>query len=156
MEEAHRDGLRHRIVFILVQDPEGRLLLQKRSDNVAVYPGTWDVSAAGHVDEGETYDAAAQRELQEELGLSGFPLQKIDYYYGETITDWRHINRFRTVYRTVIPHDTPLHLSAEEVTGVRWVTMLELQQLVATQPDDIALGLADLVERYYQPKPTDQ
>lgn len=68
--EAHRNpSLLHRSVGILVFC-DGKLLVQKRSPTKDTYPGYWTCSAAGHVDSGETYDSAAVRELQEELGLS--------------------------------------------------------------------------------------
>jgi isopentenyl-diphosphate delta-isomerase len=65
----HRLGLRHRAVHIFVFDQAGRLYLQLRRWDKDQYPGHWDSSAAGHVSPGESYDAAAARELAEELGI---------------------------------------------------------------------------------------
>lgn len=67
--EVHRMGWKHRAVHIMVQDPLGRVYLQKRSALKDCHPGTWDTSCSGHVDAGETYDIAAIRELEEELGI---------------------------------------------------------------------------------------
>lgn len=66
---VHREGLLHRAVHVLLLDPQGRLWLQRRSPAKDTYPGMWTSSASGHVDPGEDYLAAAQRELREELGL---------------------------------------------------------------------------------------
>lgn len=66
--EVHRLGLRHRAVHVLVFNEQGAVFLQKRSRSKDTFPGAWDSSAAGHLTVGETYDAAAVRELQEELG----------------------------------------------------------------------------------------
>jgi isopentenyl-diphosphate delta-isomerase type 1 len=68
-QEAHRLGLKHRAVHILIFNAEGKVFLQKRSREKDVAPGLWDSSCSGHVDAGEDYDAAARRELAEELGL---------------------------------------------------------------------------------------
>ena len=65
----HRDGLRHRAVHVLLLDGRGRLYLQRRSMQKDTHPGKWTSSASGHVDPGEGYEAAAARELAEELGL---------------------------------------------------------------------------------------
>ena len=69
-DEIHGDPtLRHRAVHIFVRDDEGRVLLQLRSKDKRVQPGRWDTAVGGHVDPGESYEEAALRELQEELGL---------------------------------------------------------------------------------------
>jgi isopentenyldiphosphate isomerase len=75
--EVHRLGLRHRAVHMLIQDGEGRIYLQRRSPLKDVDPNLWDTSAAGHVDRGEDYLAAARRELEEELGLTDVDLQAL-------------------------------------------------------------------------------
>ncbi len=68
-DEVHARGLRHRAVLIFVFNAAGQIFLQKRSMTKDVSPGLWTVSCSGHVDAGEEYDIAAQRELGEELGL---------------------------------------------------------------------------------------
>jgi isopentenyl-diphosphate delta-isomerase type 1 len=66
---VHANGDWHRTVHVWVTDPAGRLLLQRRAASKESYPGTWDVSAAGHIASGGTAVAAALRELEEELGI---------------------------------------------------------------------------------------
>lgn len=78
--EIHSDpSLIHRVVHVLVFDKKGRLLLQKRSLNKDVAPGKWDTSVGGHVNPGEDILEAAQREMKEELGISGC---RLDYLYA--------------------------------------------------------------------------
>jgi 16S rRNA (adenine1518-N6/adenine1519-N6)-dimethyltransferase len=74
--EVHGDNLRHRAVHILIFNKTGDVLLQKRSRWKDQNPLRWDSSAAGHVRAGESYDMAAQREMEEELGLR-IPLKKV-------------------------------------------------------------------------------
>jgi len=76
--EVHRRGLRHRAVHVLVFNGEGQLFLQRRSLTKDCFPGVWDSSASGHLMPVETYDAAAVRELEEELGWKAEePLQRL-------------------------------------------------------------------------------
>jgi isopentenyldiphosphate isomerase len=63
-------ALIHRSVHILVVSPDGRLLLQKRSLRKDTQPGKWDTSVGGHVGFGQSYEEAARREAEEELGMS--------------------------------------------------------------------------------------
>lgn len=69
LERCLRDGLLHRAVAILVFRKDGRLVLQQRALRDHWHPGRWTLSCTGHVKTGESYTAAARRELVEELGL---------------------------------------------------------------------------------------
>lgn len=146
--EAWRKGMRHRIVRIMLEDKDGRVLLQLRSSNSRVYPNCWDHSAAGHVDAGEDYETAAKRELEEEIGVRDVSLEKIDTYY----TDYQYkdfvLRRFNTLYRAEI-NQTPKDLQPEEVSEVRWFTKDELRALVRDRPDKITDGLRDVINKLY-------
>jgi 16S rRNA (adenine1518-N6/adenine1519-N6)-dimethyltransferase len=74
--EVHGDNLRHRAVHILIFNERGETYLQQRSRCKDQHSLLWDSSAAGHVMAGEGYDEAANRELQEELGIN-VPLKKV-------------------------------------------------------------------------------
>lgn len=69
LEECLRDGLLHRAVAVIVRRPSGGIILQRRSLADSWHPGGWTLSCTGHVRSGESYLAAARRELREELGL---------------------------------------------------------------------------------------
>src|SRR2546430_16949560 len=74
--EVNGNNLRHRAVHILIFNQAGEVYLQQRSRWKDRHPLKWDSSAAGHVADGERYDDTAQRELNEELGVT-VALQKI-------------------------------------------------------------------------------
>ena len=64
-----REGLLHRAVAVVVSRSDGKVLLQRRSRRDHWQPGMWTLSCTGHVRKGESYEDAAGRELDEELGL---------------------------------------------------------------------------------------
>jgi len=57
--------LQHRAVSIAVMSSDRRLLVHRRSDDKDLWPSMWDMAAGGVVAAGESYDAAAHRELAE-------------------------------------------------------------------------------------------
>lgn len=67
--EAHKNGWWHNTIHVWLFTNNGEILLQQRSHKKAIFPLLWDVSAAGHIDAGETIENAAIRETFEELGL---------------------------------------------------------------------------------------
>lgn len=68
--EIHEKGLWHAASHVWIFNPRGEILLQLRSKDKDSFPGLLDISAAGHIDSGETPLIAAIREIGEEIGLS--------------------------------------------------------------------------------------
>ncbi|MDW5330064.1 NUDIX hydrolase [Plantactinospora sp. KLBMP9567] len=71
--EAYARRLRHRAVFVLARDPSGRIFVHRRTAQKLVFPSRYDMFVGGVVGAGETYDEAARREAEEELGVTGLP-----------------------------------------------------------------------------------
>lgn len=65
----HNKNLIHRAIGVVVFNKKGQILMQKRSRFKDLNPGLFTISASGHVTKGQTYYRAAQRELEEELGI---------------------------------------------------------------------------------------
>jgi 8-oxo-dGTP pyrophosphatase MutT (NUDIX family) len=65
-DEAKRSGLALGAVNVLLVNAQGEVLLQRRPDDKE-NGGRWDKTVGGHVDAGESFDAAAVREAGEEL-----------------------------------------------------------------------------------------
>ncbi|MFQ9012700.1 MAG: NUDIX domain-containing protein [Lacrimispora saccharolytica] len=133
---AHRDGRMHGTVHTWLTrrsaNRETEVLLQKRSADKESHPGCWDISSAGHLQAGDTFEEAAVRELEEELGISvgkdslefvGWNHDRSeDFFHGRKILD----DEIAKVY--VIPMDVEpeqMKLQKEEVETVQWMPLKE-------------------------------
>ncbi len=133
--EVHASGLWHRAIHVLVFDRLGRVFLQKRSMLKDMAPGLWDSSCSGHVDSGEDYDAAATRELGEELGLPEPEAKARERWFRKEAcreTGWE----FVWVYR--LRHEGPFVLHPEEISGGEWLAPDEVTARMARRPEDYA------------------
>lgn len=116
----HRDKLLHRAIHLFIFRTDGRLLLQQRSHKKDQHPLCWEC-VGGHLGPGETYDACAIREAQEELGLTITTADRICKIPASPATGYEFI----TVYRAVthgIPRPNP-----EEIIALEWQQLSEWQ-----------------------------
>ncbi|MFJ9413599.1 NUDIX domain-containing protein [Streptomyces sp. NPDC101227] len=68
-DAAVRGWLLHRIAVVVCRDDAGRVLVHRRGDGMRRYPGRYDTVIGGGVDVGESYEQAAAREFEEEIGV---------------------------------------------------------------------------------------
>lgn len=94
LPDVHKQGLMHRVVFVLLYNSEDKIYLQRRSKSKQLYPGRWDLSATGHVRTGESREDAALRELHEELGIRLEKLQLRHSLTASADTGWEHVTVF--------------------------------------------------------------
>lgn len=149
-EEALKRGIIHRIIRILLFNSKGELLIQKRSKNVPS-PEKWDQSVGGHVDEGESYLEAAMRELDEELGVKGIPLQEITKFYTENIDGAKTMKRFNTLY--LGDYDGEISLNPEETSEIRWIALDKLAAWMKEHPEDFTRGFIRAFNLYQENYP---
>jgi len=106
---AHRQGVLHRAFSVMIWDPFGRLLLQRRHIGKYHSGGLWTNSCCGHPRPGEDTKAAAERRLAEEMGFS-CALEKLDsmIYRAEidgAMTEHELVHIYRGSYGGAIAPD---------------------------------------------------
>jgi isopentenyl-diphosphate delta-isomerase len=141
--EVHRAKLRHRAVHVFVIRDDGRLLIHLRSQSKEEFPGVWTSSAAGHVSAGETYDDSAERELQEELGIAA-PLKRLHRFNACPDTSMEFTVLYECTWNGGISADST------EIQQTEWVTVDELVERVARQPEQFSPAFRLLFNWYVQ------
>lgn len=142
LAEAHRQGLFHRSVMVLVYNDQGKLYLQKRGPQKSLYPNRFDLSATGHVRAGESRQEAAARELQEELGLTAPSLAWLDAVPASEETAYEFVTLFTAGRLNQPPRPNP-----DEVAGGVFVDAAELAALVRDYRDLLTPAVIRFSER---------
>lgn len=127
---VHEQRLVHRSIHVVLFDSGGRLLLQRRHRDKQTYPGHWDLSCSGHVEESDypgapdedldrVYADVARREVLEELGVE-VALTEVGRFKPTEGVHYEQIRLFRGT------SDGPFTAQADEVEDLRHVTRAEL------------------------------
>ncbi|HSQ36035.1 MAG TPA: NUDIX domain-containing protein, partial [Candidatus Binatia bacterium] len=106
-----RPGFLHPVVHLHVVNSWDEIYLQRRSLKKQIQPGKWDTAVGGHVQSGESIDAALRREAEEELGLREFKALALARYRWESGIESELV--FMFVART----DQPLQPNLQELDG---------------------------------------
>lgn len=138
---VHAQKLLHRAVHVFVFNSRGQLLLQKRSTHKDEYPLCYTSSASGHLGAGESYEAAAPRELEEELGLSA-PLEWLAKFPAGPRTSQEHT----VLYRAVT--DAAPRIDRHEIDAVSFHSPAEIAAMIANRPDEFSPCFVTLFEWY--------
>ena len=121
--ESIPDGYYPMVVMVVIRNPDGEFLMQKR---VEAKGGDWGVTG-GHPKSGETPLEGIVTEVQEELGLDFSNETFIEYDSG---CDGSDCYKMYFVNKDVVLED--ITIQEEELSEVRWFSMDELNHMVET------------------------
>ena len=140
---VHREKLFHRAVHVFVFNTKGELFLQRRSMTKDSAPGKWVSSCSGHVDSGESYDAAALRELAEEIGLH--KSEGLEPLFKESPCKQ---TGYEFVWVYCCKSEGPFTLDPTEVIDGQWIALEDLNNWIKERPRDFAWSFTHLWEKY--------
>lgn len=123
----------------------GEILLGQRSANKKLAPNLWTVAVAGTVEEGETYESNVIKEAYEEIGLKDIKPQ-----FLFTLLKQQAHRRMSGSFKITIPKDTKLTLEPKEVSEVRWFSLKEIHELLATKPDMFTPSFGFYLEKFLE------
>ncbi len=147
---AHEHGVLHatsQIYIYRYKNCKLEFLLQRRSKNKDSFPGKLDISCAGHVSAGLSYDEAAIKELSEELGLSinsdrlkklgVFRTSKKAEFYGRPFLD----EQLSAVYiAELYVEAADISFQKEEISEVVWMRADEISERLKKGSEEFCIN----------------
>ncbi|MEZ5905986.1 MAG: isopentenyl-diphosphate Delta-isomerase [Geminicoccaceae bacterium] len=130
---AHLSGALHRAFSVLIHDPAGKWLLQRRSPGKYHSGGLWTNAACGHPRPGEATEAAAGRRLEEELGFVCPLAYLTKVYYHSPLDHGMTEHELVSIYTGL--HAGPVEPDPAEADAVRWIEPTELRRDLDAHPD---------------------
>jgi len=140
----HAAHLRHRSVHVLVVNANGDIYIQRRALNKDCSPGLWDTSAAGHVIHRESYEAAAVREVNEELSLDNVVLEPLCRLPATNDTGFEFVRSYLCVTEREPVPDT------NEILETAWHTADHLQSLITLKPEHFTVSFKLIFAEYIE------
>ena len=150
--QAHKEGKLHRALSIFIFNSKKQLLLQKRASNKYHSANLWTNTCCSHPRKNETVTAAANRRLQEEMGMDCELTELFQFSYRHEFENGLIENEYDHVLMGIsdeLPMPNPV-----EVGGFRYIDPDVLILELFEQPDQYTawfkLCLEQVLEIYYQ------
>lgn len=115
--------LLHPVVHLQLYNSKGELYLQKRPEWKKTQPGKWDTAVGGHIGFGEKPDDSLEREMEEELGITGPKPKFIRTYIMDNPVEREYVYLYTAVW------DGEVNPTAETDGGKFW-TKDELREAI--------------------------
>lgn len=119
-----------RTVVILLFNKEEQILIQRRQADVRRFPNYWTASASGAVRPKESYPDAAERKLQDELGLT----VKLFHQRRELLPGLGAASRMAGLFVGRVDDAASVSPNQVKVSEVRWVNVEEAQKGYLIEP----------------------
>ena len=145
--EAHEKGLLHRAFSIFVFNSRYELLLQKRASSKYHSGGLWTNTCCSHPREGEDTLDAANRRLDEEMGIKTSLRKVYDFIYKAELDNQLTEHEFDHVFYGVCDRDPKLN--KDEAEDFKWVDMETLNNDIIKNEDNYTVWFKIAFEYFY-------
>lgn len=124
----------HRAFSVFLFDAAGRMLITRRSEHKATWPGAWSNACCSHPRPGEETADAAARRVREELGVEATLHPVFRFAYEARYDDVHGEHELDHVFVGRLASD--LRPDPEEIADWRLLEPTELLEALAEHPDD--------------------
>ena len=131
---VHQAGLLHRAFSVFMINPANtRMFLQQRASGKYHSAGLWTNACCSHLREGETFDSAIQRRMQEELGVQSEYRHLFDFRYRAEFANGLIEHEIDHVYLT--EYDGAITPDPDEIDEYRWIAFDDLDAWIQRSPE---------------------
>jgi len=145
--EAHKKGVLHRAFSIFIFNSKYELLLQKRASAKYHSGGLWTNTCCSHPRENEDIFDAANRRLDEEMGIKTSLRKVYDFIYKAELDNQLTEHEFDHVFYGVYDND-PI-LNKDEADDFKWVDMETLNNDIIKNEDNYTVWFKIAFEYFY-------
>lgn len=131
--EAHRRGMLHRAISVIVRNDRNEILMQQRALHKYHTPGLWSNTCCSHPRPGEDSLSAANRRLKEEMGFTCRLEKAFDFIYKAEFPNGLTEYELDHVY--VGRYNSDPEINHAEAHDFRWINLAVLQEDVALFPE---------------------
>jgi isopentenyl-diphosphate delta-isomerase len=131
--EAHQKALLHRAFSVFIFNADGEMLLHKRADSKYHSAGLWSNACCSHPKPGEDCQAAAEKRLQEEMGIITSLLKAFEFIYKAPFDDGLTEYEFDHVFVGV--YDGEIIIDKDEVSDYYYAATEKIKNDIATHPE---------------------
>jgi isopentenyl-diphosphate Delta-isomerase len=147
-QEAHQKALLHRAFSVFIFNSDGLLLLQQRAAEKYHSGGLWTNTCCSHPRAGETTMQAAQRRLQEEMGIDSELTERFHFRYQTPFENGLSEHELDFVY-TGIFDGTPI-INPAEVMNYKWIVIDSLIEEVHKHPEKFTSWFQIILKEYLE------
>lgn len=145
-QQAHIAGLLHRAFSVFVFNSKGELMIQQRAASKYHSPTLWTNTCCSHPRDNETYEQAAHRRLEEEMGFDCELEYKFNFIYKAHLENDLIEHELDHVF--IGTFDDEPKLNPDEVMAYRWVELDDLKKDMEKNPQNYTAWFKIIFEHY--------
>ena len=145
-QQAHIAGLLHRAFSVFVFNSKGELMIQQRAASKYHSPTLWTNTCCSHPRDNETYEQAAHRRLEEEMGFDCELDYKFNFIYKAHLENDLIEHELDHVF--IGTFDDEPKLNPDEVMAYRWVELDDLKKDMEKNPQNYTAWFKIIFENY--------
>ena len=146
--EAHRKGILHRAISVFIFNTSGEWLLQKRASHKYHSSDLWSNTACTHPLKDETELEAANRRLNQEMGMTATLKKVFDFQYKAHLDNELIENELDHIF-VGITDEEPV-VNPEEVSNFGYLSTEELESAMNKHPENFTEWFKLLFDRVNQ------